>query len=84
MVARSTVTFEELRRLLLDLGFTPSRRGSSWFFEHGPSGTILAYRPYRPRERVTLKDLQVTRQDLDWRDLLTPEAFDDRLKKATA
>ena len=84
MIARSLVTFDELRQLLLDLGFTPTRRGKFWYFEHAPSKAILAYRPYRPRERVTFKDLHVTRQDLDWRGLLAPEAFDDRLKKATA
>jgi len=84
MIARSTVTFGELRQLLLDLGFTQSKRGRFWLFEHGPSETILAYRPYRRRERVTVKDLHVTRQDLDWRGLLAPEAFDDVLRKATA
>ncbi len=84
MVKRSTVPFAELRQLLLDLGFTPSRRGKFWFFEHPPSETVVAYRPYRARERVTLLDLHRTRTHLDWRGLLAPEAFDDRLKKATA
>ena len=84
MFVRSTVTFDELRQLLLDLGFTQSKRGKFWLFEHGPSETVLAYRPYRPRERVTVKDLQVTRRDLDWRGLMPPGEFDDVLKKATA
>jgi hypothetical protein len=84
MIARSTVTFAELRQLLVDLGFTVSKRGKFWFFEHPASGTILPYRPYRSRERVTLRDVNSTRFQLDWRGLLTPEAFDDRLKKATA
>jgi hypothetical protein len=84
MIARSTVTFGELRQLLLDLGFTLSKQGKFWFFEHAPSETILPYRPYRVQERVTLKDLHMTRFFLDWRDLMAPEAFDDRLKKATA
>ncbi len=84
MIARSTVSFTELRQLLLDLGFTQSRRGKFWFFEHPPSGTVFGYRPYRAREKVTLVDLQMTRKQLDWRDVLSEQAFDDRLKKATA
>ncbi len=84
MIARSSVTFERLQQLLLDLGFTQSKRGDFWEFEHSYSQTILTYRPYRSRERVTLKDLHVTRQDLDWRELMSSEAFDDVLHKATA
>jgi hypothetical protein len=84
MIARSKVTFAELRQLLVDLGFTVSKRGQFWFFEHQPSGTELGYRPYRFRERVTLRDINSTRFHLDWRGLLAPEAFDERLKKATA
>jgi hypothetical protein len=84
MVARSTVTFERLQQLLLDLGFTQSKRANFWVFAHAPSKAILTYRLYRSRERVTLKDLQLTRQDLDWRELMAPEAFDDLLQRATA
>lgn len=84
MIVRSTVTFQELRQLLEELGFTPSRQGKSWLFEHVPSKTTLVYRQYRSRERIMLKDLLVTRQDLDWHGLMAPEAFDDRLRKATA
>ncbi len=84
MVARSTVTFERLQQVLLDLGFTQSKRGIFWVFVHAPSKATLIYRPYRPRERLTLKDLHVTRQDLEWRELMTPEAFDDILQKASA
>jgi hypothetical protein len=84
MIAKSTVTFAELRQLLLDLGFTLSKRGKFWFFEHPPSGTEFGYRPYRIREKITLGDLHMTRKQLDWRGLLSEQAFDDRLKKATA
>ena len=84
MVARSTVTFEELRQLLLELGFTQAKRGKFWYFEHAASKAILAFRSYRARERVLIKDLDVTRQDLEWRGLLEPEAFDAWLTKATA
>jgi hypothetical protein len=84
MIAKSAVTFAELRQLLLDLGFTVSKRGKFWFFEHPSSGTVFGYRPYRARERVAVGDLHMTRLQLDWRGLITPEAFDERLKKATA
>lgn len=84
MIAKSTITFDELRHLLLELGFTQSKQGKFWLFEHAPSETTLAYRPYRGRERVTLLDVHVTRQDLDGRGILNEHEFDDLLKKATA
>lgn len=81
---RSDVSFAELSQFLLDLGFTRSKRGKFWFFEHAPSETTLMYRPYRVRERVTLLDLHRTRRHLDLRGVLEDQAFDDLLKKATA
>jgi hypothetical protein len=84
MIARSTVPFAELRQLLVDLGFTVSKQGRFWFFEHAPSETTFLFRPYRIRDRVTLRDVNSTRHHLDWRGLMAPEAFDDLLKKATA
>jgi hypothetical protein len=84
MIARSTITFAELRQLLVDLGFTVSKHGKFWLFEHPSSKTEFLFRPYRARERVTLRDINSTRFLLDWRGVLAPEAFDERLKKATA
>lgn len=81
---RSESTFAELRQILADLGFTQSRQGRFWFFEHAPSETTLTYRPYRPRERVTLLDLHRTRRHLDLRGVLDEQAFDNLLAKATA
>ena len=84
MVARSGISFAELRQLLLDLGFAQSKRGTFWLFEHPISAMTFAYRPYRAKEKVTQLDIHVTRQDLDASGLLAPEAFDDLLEKATA
>jgi hypothetical protein len=84
MIARSTVTFADLRELLVDLRFSVSKRGKFWCFEKPPAKTWFVYRPYRTREKVTLGDLHMTRKQLDGRGVLAPEAFDDRLKKATA
>lgn len=81
---RSTVTFAEFRQLLTNLGFTTSRRGKFWSFEHAATETILEYRPYRVNERVTLLDLHRTRGDLDLRGILEESSFEDLLKKATA
>lgn len=84
MIARSTVTFAELRQLLLDLELTESKRGKFWYFEHAPSETSVTFRAYRTRESVTLLDIHRTRRHLDLRGLLAEQAFDDLLNKATA
>lgn len=84
MIAKSAISFAELRQFLVDLGFTVSKRGKFWFFEHTPSETTFFFRPYRAREKVTLVDIHSTRQHLDLRGVLDEQAFDDRLKKATA
>ncbi len=84
MIAKSTIAFDELRQVLLDLGFTQSKRGKFWFFEHTPSETTFLFRPYRLREKVTLVDLQSTRRHLDLRGVLDEHAFDSQFKKATA
>jgi hypothetical protein len=84
LIAKSTISFAELRRFLLDLGFTLSKRGKFWFFEHAPSETTFLYRPYREREKVTLVDLDSTRRHLDGRGVLEERAFDNLLKQAPA
>jgi hypothetical protein len=84
MIARSTLSFAELRQFLLDLGFTVAKRGKFWFFEHAPTETTFLFRPYRAREKVTLMDLHMTRRHLDLRGVLSEQGFDDLLKKATA
>jgi len=84
MVKRSAITFAELRQLLLDLGFTQTKRDKFWFFEHPPSDTVLTFRPYRANEKVTLIDRDRTRQHLDWRGVLEEQRFDDLLRRATA
>lgn len=84
MVKRSTVTFADLRQFLLDLGFTQTRKDKFWFFKHEASGTVFGFRPYRSNERITMIDFDHVRKHLDWRDVLSEKAFDERFKKATA
>lgn len=84
MIARSTITFSELKQLLVEIGFSVSKRGKFWFLDHPPSETWFRFRLYRARERVTVVDLHMTRKHLDGRGVLSPKTFDDRIKKATA
>ena len=84
MVKLSQISFAQLRRFLLDLGFSevPHKRGHR--FEHGPSNTILLFRPYRLREKVHMPDMVRIKSELDWRGLVTGDAFDDSLQKTPA
>jgi hypothetical protein len=44
----SSIRFTQLRRLLLDLHFSETRKDASWRFEHPASGTLFLFRPYAP------------------------------------
>ncbi|MCI0642091.1 MAG: hypothetical protein L0Y72_09985 [Gemmataceae bacterium] len=80
----SSVTFAELRRLLLDLQFIETRGDNFWRFEHPASDTVFLFRLYSQSEKVALHDLVSTRTHLDWRGLLSASAFDDSLAKTPA
>ena len=80
----SSVGFDQLRRLLLDLNFRESRRDDCWCFEHPESGTVFVFRPYALDDNVTVQDLAATRTHLEWRGLLPANAFDDFLTKTPA
>ncbi len=80
----SSIDFAELRRLLLDLGFTETRNNAGWRFEHPASGAVFLFRPYSVGEKVSMPDLVSTRMHLDWRGLLSAAAFDDSFAKTPA
>jgi hypothetical protein len=80
----SSVCFAQLRRLLLDLHFAETRTDAYWRFEHPESGAVFLFRPYAPEEDITMQDLVTARTHLDWRGLLSSNAFDDSLTKAPA
>jgi hypothetical protein len=80
----SSVSFGQLRSLLLDLHFTESRKDSHWRFEHADSGAVFLFRPYALDDNITIQDLTATRTHLDWRGLLSANAFDDFLTKTPA
>lgn len=81
----SDLPFAALRDLLLDLGFEEKVvPGSSIVFGHAASGAVFLFRPYRPRDKVSLMDLAGVRKQLGLRGLLGEEAFDVSLRKASA
>ena len=77
------IPFDRLRKILLDLGFVETAiPGPYWYFEHSPSGTILAYRAYQPGESLSWHDLVSTRRQLDERGVLEADEFEALLHKA--
>lgn len=77
--------FAMLRRLLLDLGFTERVLDGKYLgFTHAASGCFFALPLYDPQERVSNTDLAGVRSELDLRGLLSEEAFDAALRKASA
>ena len=80
----SSVSFAQLRRLLLDLQFVEFRTNDYWRFEHPVSGVVMLFRPYTANDHVTVQDLASARMHLDWRGLLSGTMFDDSLTKFPA
>jgi hypothetical protein len=87
----SDIPFAAIRQLLLDLGFveramarTPVTHVPAIVFGHAGSGAVFLFRTYRPQDQVSMMDLVGVRKDLDWRGLLSEEAFDAALRKASA
>ncbi|HJT76330.1 MAG TPA: hypothetical protein VJ739_03935 [Gemmataceae bacterium] len=81
----SDIPFARLRTLLLNLGFIERViDGQSLGFYHAESDTVFMFRLYGPQDRVSMMDLAGVRFQLDWRGLLSREAFDAALRKASA
>jgi hypothetical protein len=80
----SSVSFAHLRRLLIDLQFVETRTDTHYRFEHPDSGAVFLFRTYAPNDNVSMQDLASTRTHLDWRGLLSGNAFDDSVTKAPA
>jgi hypothetical protein len=80
----SDVSFDELRELLLELGFREIPQTKPRFkFEHPVGGTFLFPR-YKPGEKVSLGDMLVVRGQLDYNGLIDASAFDRSLHKTPA
>jgi hypothetical protein len=81
----SDIPFARLRKLLLDLGFVERLLdGKTLAFYHAESDTIFTFPLYRPRDKVSMMSIVGVRSQLDWRGLLSREAFDAALRKASA
>jgi hypothetical protein len=81
----NNLPFAKLRQLLLDLGFSARVIDGKYHgFTHAESGCFFAFPLYRPQERVSNYDLVGVRSELDWRGLLSEEAFDAAMRKASA
>jgi hypothetical protein len=81
----SDIPFARLQSALLELGFVErSIEGKYLGFFHVGSDTLFAFRMYRPQDKVSQADLVSTRKQLAWRGLLSEEAFDASLCKASA
>jgi hypothetical protein len=81
----SELPFAKLQSVLLDLGFVERVIDGKYLgFYHAGSDTLFAFRMYRPQDKVSLADLVSVRKQLAWRGLLSEEAFDASLCKASA
>ena len=87
----SDVPFATMRKLLLDLGFVEKALPKSsdnpvpaLAFGQADSDTLFVFRMYRPQDKVSMMDLTGVRSQLDWRGLLSREAFDAALLKVSA
>jgi hypothetical protein len=78
------ITFGQLRRLLLDLGFTETVTPKSHvFFAHQPSGAELALPIYRSNRIVLPHHLVSVRVTLDANGLMDKDDFDDFVASAS-
>jgi hypothetical protein len=79
------ITFAQLRRLLLDMGFaetvTPKEHV---FFAHQPSGAEVALPIYRSNRTVLPHHLVTVRMMLDAKGLMESDAFDDFVATAAS
>ena len=77
-MSRPKVTFAELRRMMLDLGFTETVVPKSHvFFAHPRSGAEIALPIYRPNRFVLPHHLISVRITLDATGLMDRADFDD-------
>jgi len=78
------IPFDELRELLLALGFAETPEKTRLRFANPTDGTILLFRKYDAKENVSARDMLVVRRQLVDNGLIEESAFDRFLQKATA
>ena len=77
------VTFDELRDVLAEIGFRETQEKTRKRFEH-PLGPVLLYRLYKDKEKISARDMLVTRGQLDDQGLIDAAEFDRRTQKTPA
>lgn len=81
----SALPFADLRRILLDLGFEEKTLPSSHVaYHHKASDTLILLRAYQPSDVVSVADVIAVRSQLDAHGVLSADAFEARLRKASA
>jgi hypothetical protein len=81
----SDLPFTNLQAALLNLDFVERELENKYRgFYHAASDTLFVFHNYRPQDKVSQVDLASVRKQLAWRGLLSEEAFDASLSKASA
>jgi hypothetical protein len=84
-MSKKQPTFEELRDLLLRLGFREAPPEPDRLrFMHPTTGTILLFRPQQPGQTVTDREMVVVRRQLVDNGLIDAGAFDRFAEKVSA
>lgn len=78
------ITFAELRRLLLEMGFFEYLDAEQIVFRHEPSDTLFVFRRYRPQDPVASYNLMDVSHMLDARGLMSTETFESQFRKTSA
>jgi hypothetical protein len=78
------ITFDELRELLVDLSCSETKEKNRISFAHPALGTFLLFRPHRPKELVSARDMLVVRRQLVYNGLIEESELDAFLQKASA
>jgi hypothetical protein len=84
MALARRITYGQLRRVLLEMGFRETRRDDGVALKHAKSGTIFLFRPYQETDRLQPAEIFLVTQELDARGLLEPESFEALLTVAPA
>jgi hypothetical protein len=85
IMRRNGITFDELRDLLLELGFSQSSQEPNRArFEHPGTGTVLLFRTHHAEETVNDREMVVVRRQLVDNGLIEAPAFDRFLQRASA
>ncbi len=81
---KNEVTFRELRRFLLDIGFKETSVPEAAVFHHKASDTMFVFRPYGPGDSVKAHNLIEVKEMLDSRGLMSADTFENQFKKTPA